>query len=103
MKYINSYMEWVIITAVPLYILHLFYPYSYREGFPYDDPPPKFLGSFSLGQLVQFIIQIFTLPLILFAALPLQFLGKAAEVVLMILVLIWGFGPRVLSRKIDGW
>ena len=53
MKYIQFYPECVIITAVVLYIKHLLYPYDFREKFPYDDPPPKFFGSFSLGELVQ--------------------------------------------------
>ena len=96
-------MEWVIITAIPLYIKHLIYPYDFRKKFPYDDPPPKFFGSFSLGELIQFIIQIFTLPLIGFSAVPLQFLGRAADVILMILVILWGFIPSALARKIDGW
>ena len=54
MKYIKFYPECVIITAVVLYIKHLLYPYDFREKFPYDDPPPKFFGSFSLGELVQY-------------------------------------------------
>ncbi len=49
MKYIMFYPECVIITAVVLYIKHLLYPYDFREKFPYDDPPPKFFGSFLIG------------------------------------------------------
>ena len=74
----------LIITAVVLYIKHLLYPYDFREKFPYDDPPPKFFGSFSLGELVQYIIQILTLPIIGFAMIPLQFLGKVVDVILII-------------------
>ena len=73
MNYIMFYPECVIITAVVLYIKHLLYPYDFREKFPYDDPPPKFFGSFSLGELVQYIIQVLTLPIIGFAMIPLQF------------------------------
>lgn len=52
------------------------HPYTYIEKFPYDDPPPKFLGPFSLGKLIQYIIQVVTFPIILFAVIPLNFLGK---------------------------
>ena len=103
MKYIMFYPECVIITAVVLYIKHLLYPYDFREKFPYDDPPPKFFGSFSLGELVQYIIQVLTLPIIGFAMIPLQFLGKVADVILIILLVMWWFIPTGLARKIDDW
>ena len=103
MKYIKFYPECVIITAVVLYIKHLLYPYDFREKFPYDDPPPKFFGSFSLGELVQYISQILTLPIIGFAMIPLQFLGKVVDVILIILLVMWWFIPTGLARKIDDW
>lgn len=103
MKYIKFYPECVIITAVVLYTKHLLYPYDFREKFPYDDPPPKFFGSFSLGELVQYIIQVLTLPIIGFAMIPLQFLGKVADVILIILLVMWWFIPTGLARKIDDW
>lgn len=103
MTYINFYMKCVIITAIPLYIKHLIHPHHFREKFPYDDPPPKFLGSFSLGEFVQYIIQIVTLPIIGFATIPLQSWGKAADAILMILLGMWCFIPTRLARKIDGW
>lgn len=103
MKYIQFYPECVIITAVVLYIKHLLYPYDFREKFPYDDPPPKFFGSFSLGELVQYIIQVLTLPIIGFAMIPLQFLGKVADVILIILLVSGGLYQQDLLRKIDGW
>ena len=95
--------ELIVITAVVLYIMHRLFPYDYREKFPYDNPPPKFLGTFSLGELLQYIIQVLTFPIILFAVIPLNFLGKAKYIVVMILLCIWWGGPRMLARKIDGW
>lgn len=100
---IEIYQALAIMTAVVLFIRHLIYPYSYHEGFPYDDPPPKFLGPFSVGELVQYVIQVLTFPLAMLAMIPLQFLGKAAITVLFILLYIWWAGPRTLARKIDGW
>lgn len=103
MKYLEFYPEWVAITAVALLIKHLIYPYHYREKFPYDDPPPKILGPFSLGEFVQYIIQVLTLPLIGFAMLLFNFSGKAKDAAIMAFILIWWFIPKKLARKIDGW
>ena len=102
-KCMELYPELIVITAVVLYIMHRLFPYDYREKFPYDNPPPKFLGTFSLGELLQYIIQVLTFPIILFAVIPLNFLGKAKYIVVMILLCIWWGGPRMLARKIDGW
>ena len=57
-KCMELYPELLVITAVVLYIMHRLLPYDYREKFPYDNPPPKFLGTFSLGELLQYIIQV---------------------------------------------
>ena len=98
------YPEWVLPTAIALYVLHRFMPYSFRGKFP-DDPPPKFIGSFSLGQLVQYIIQVLSFPIVLAVAawISLSVPGKVGEVISIILVGIWGIVPRVLSKEIDGW
>ena len=42
------YPEWGAITAIVLLVMHSIHPHTYIEKFPYDDPPPKFLGPFSL-------------------------------------------------------
>lgn len=97
------YPEGVAITAIVLFVMHLIHPYIYIEKFPYDDPLPKFLGPFSLGELMQYIIQVLTFPIILFAVIPLKSLGKVRYIVIMILLCIWWGGPRMLARKIDGW
>lgn len=97
------YPEGVAITAIVWFVMHLIHPYTYIEKFPYDDPPTKFLGPFSLGELIQYIIQVLTFPITLFAVIPLNFLGKARYIVVMILLCIWWGGPRMLTRKIDGW
>ena len=55
--------------AIVLFVMHLIHPYTYIEKFPYDDPPPKFLGPFLLGELMQYIIQVLTFPIILFAVI----------------------------------
>ena len=83
------YPEGVAITAIVLFVMHLIHPYTYIEKFPYDDPPTKFLGPFSLGELIQYIIQVLTFPITLFAVIPLNFLGKARYIVVMILLCIW--------------
>ena len=38
-----------------------------------------------------------------FAMIPLQFLGKVADVILIILLVMWWFIPTGLARKIDDW
>lgn len=100
---IEFYPKWVVMTAIPLYILHRFYPYDFREKFPYEDPPPKFLGSFSLGELVQFIIQVLSFPAILLIAADPRLSENAGDIIAVILLIIWGILPRILARKIDGW
>ena len=54
-------------------------------------------------ELVQYIIQVLTLPIIGFAIIPLQFLGKVVDVILIILLVTWWFIPTGLARKIDDW
>ena len=102
-KCIELYPEWVLITAIPLYIIHIIKPYSHHDKFPYDDPPPRFLGTFSLGQLVQYIIQILSFPMILFIVTALKFPENVQTLIFFILGIIWMAIPRWLSRKIDGW
>lgn len=106
-KCIELYPEWVLITAIPLYIIHIIKPYSHHDKFPYDDPPPRFLGTFSLGQLVQYIIQILSFPVILFIEAALNLFLKLSEnmqtLIFLILGIIWWAIPKWLARQIDGW
>ena len=106
-KCIELYPEWVLITAVSLYIIHIIKPYGPHDDFPYDDPPPKFLGTFSSGQLIQYIIQVLTLPIMLFIVAALNLFSKLPETVqtliFLILGIIWVAIPKWLSRQIDGW
>lgn len=106
-KFIELYPERVLITAIPLYIIHIIKPYSHLDKFPYDDPPPKFLGTFSLGQLIQYIIQILSFPVILFIAAAMQLFLKLSEniqtLIFLILGIIWWAIPKWLARQIDGW
>ena len=106
-KCIELYPKWVLITAVPLYIIHIIKPYSHHDKFPYDDPPPKFLGTFSLGQLIQYIIQVLSFPMILFIAAALKLFSKFSEniqfLIFLFLGIIWCAIPKWLARQIDGW
>ena len=105
-KCIEFYPKWVIISAVVLYIIHRLLPYDYREKFPHYDPPPKFLRTFSLGELVQYIIQVLIFPIIAFIAIALKLSGGSGNmpyIVFVILLVIWWFIPKALARKIDGW
>lgn len=110
-KCMEIYTEWVCITAAALFIIHLLMPHDPREDFPFDDPPPKFFCTFSLGELVQYIIQVLTFPLIMFAVgyftLPeyssLSLPENLVYVIGFIILGIWWFVPSDLARKIDGW
>lgn len=102
-KFMEFYQEWALIAAIALYIQHRVLPYDYREKFPYEDPPPKFLGSFSLGEFIQYIIQVLSFPIIIFMLGILRFSDNVNDVIGVILLLVWGFIPRTLSKKIDGW
>lgn len=102
MKYIQFYPECVIITAVVLYIKHLLYPYDFREKFPYDDPPPKFLvlSHWGISTIYNPSINV-TYYRICYDSFAI--LGKVADVILIILLVMWWFIPTGLARKIDGW
>lgn len=102
-KISTVYSEWVFATAIALFIIHLLMPYSPLEKFPHDSPPPKLLGPFSMGQLVQYIIQTLTLPLILIGMVFLKLPDTVSCVIGFILTGIWWVFPRYLSRKIDKW
>ena len=100
------YPEGVAITAIVLFVMHLIHPYTYIGKFPYDDPPPKFLGPFSLGELLQYIIQVLVFPIIIFIAIALKLSGNSENipyVVFVVLLVIWWFVPKALARIIDGW
>ncbi len=102
-KCLELYPKWAAITAVALLIKHLLLPYHYREKFPYDDPPPKFLGPFSLGELVQYIIQVLSFPLIAFFVVFLELPDNSDGVIFCILLFVWWVAPKALAQKIDGW
>ena len=105
-KCMELYPELIVITAVVLYIMHRLLPYDYRVKFPYDNQPPKFLGTFSLGELLQYIIQVLVFPIIIFIAIALKLSGNSENipyVVFVVLLVIWWFVPKALARIIDGW
>ncbi len=104
---IEEYPGWVGIAAAALLIKHLLMPYHPREHFPVDDPPPKFFGPFSLGELIQFVIQVLTFPITGFIAAFLNiFLGVPEDVgvyAFFALLVLWWFFPKNLAKRIDGW
>lgn len=104
---LELYPTWAGIAAVVLFIIHLVMPYHPRERYPRDDPPPRFFASFSLGELIQYVIQVLTFPLILFASafieMSFDLSSEVGAVILFILCVLWWFLPRNLARKIDGW
>ena len=106
-KCIEEYPQWAGITAAALLIVHWFMPYHPREHFPIDDPPPKFFGSFSLGELIQFVIQVLTFPIAGFIAAYLTVCLDVPEDVgvyaFFALLILWWFIPKKLARRIDGW
>ena len=103
----SQYWYWFFITMVPLYFMHLVMPYSYRYRPKPEDWPERVFGTFSRGQLVQYVIQVTTMPLIILLAMVLhEIAGLSAEVSGLLaspLVFLWGLGSMELSRKIDGW
>ena len=106
-KSMKMYPAWMCIAAVVLLIMHFVMPYHPRERYPRDDPPQRFFASFSLGELIQYVIQVLTFPLILFSSafIDLRF-GLPSEVgavILFVLAVLWWFLPRNLARRIDGW
>ena len=105
--YLKIYPKWALMTAAVLFLIHLIMPYHPREKYPRDDPPPRFFATFSLGELVQYIIQVLTFPIALFVG---AFIDSSFDlprwiddVVLFILLALWWFIPRDLARRIDGW
>ena len=97
------YPELMLAAAIALFVRHMLYPYHYREKFPYDNPPDKFIGPFSMGELVQYIIQVISFPAILVLAVILEISKDSTTFLFMILAVAWWVVPRKLCRIIDGW
>lgn len=94
------------MAAVVLFIIHLIKPYGPWEKAPRENPPPKFFATFSLGQLIEYIIKVLTFPIVLFAGFfVITYFDshEAGGVVTFILLIPWAILPRKLSKKIDGW
>ncbi len=102
-KCVEFYPELMLATAIALFVKHMLYPYHFRERFPYDDPPDKFIGSFSVGELVQYIIQVISFLAILMLVVFLELPEETAVTVFVILACIWWILPRKLCKRIDGW
>ncbi len=104
---LELYPKWALITAAVLFFIHLVMPYHPREKYPRDNPPPRFFATFSLGELAQYIIQVLTFPLILFAAafidLNFEIPDELDAIILLVLIVVWWFIPRNLARRIDRW
>lgn len=100
---------WTILagTMGVLYLQHLIMPYDYRFRPSPDQMPDRFAGTFSQGQLVQFLLQSVGMPLIYELELVmvdrLELPRQICVAVGVVLILLWGLGPRRLARRIDGW
>ena len=103
---LELYPTFAGMAAVVLLIIHLIKPYGPWEKAPRENPPPKFFASFSLGQLIEYIIKVLTFPIVLFAGFAvITYSGSynAGGVVTFLLLIPWWLLPRRLARKIDGW
>ena len=100
------YPEFVGIAAAVLFIIHLIKPYGPGEKAARENPPPKFFASFSLSQLIEYIINVLTFPIVLFAGFfVISYTNSryAGGIVFFLLLIPWWLLPRKLARKIDGW
>lgn len=103
----KGYWPLFMMTAVALFFQHLVMPYTPRFHPPLDDMPELCFPTFSRGQLMQYLIQVPTLPVILLGCVWLSAsLGVSKEIAIAlasILTGLWGLLPPQLARKIDGW
>lgn len=95
------------MTAVALFFIHLTMPYTHRFHPPLDNMPELCFPTFSKGQLIQYLIQVPTLPAILLGG---AWLGACTGVpkecaigLSCALTGLWGLLPPELARRIDGW
>ncbi len=95
------------ITAAALMFIHLTMPYTPRFHPPLDDMPELCFPTFSKGQLIQYLIQVPTLPAIILGCAWLSVcLGMSKELAIALgsgLTGVWGLLPPNLARRIDGW
>lgn len=101
--YMESYPELMLAAAIALFVKQILCPYHHRENFPYDNPPDKLIGPFSLGELVQYIIQVISFPAIPLPILYFELQENLNTFLFMVLALVWWMAPRKLCRIIDGW
>lgn len=100
---------WIILagTMGVLFLQHLIMPYDFRYRPSPDQMPERFTGSFSQGQLVQFLLQSIGMPLIYELEVVmvdrLELPQQVCVAVGVALVVLWGVGPRKLARRMDGW
>lgn len=103
----KDYWSLFMMTAVALFFQHLVMPYTPRFHPPLDDMPELCFPTFSRGQLMQYLVQVPTLPAILLGCVWLSAcLGVSKEIAIAlasILTGLWGLLPPQLARKIDGW
>ena len=100
---------WIILagTMGVLLIQHLIMPYDFRYRPSPDQMPERFAGTFSQGQLVQFLLQSIGMPLIYeLEVVMVDWLELPRPVCVAVgvaLILLWGVVPRKLARRMDGW
>lgn len=101
---LKIYIGSVIIFAIIGYIMHLVSPYG--KYIPHDFVPPDiYIGSFSLGQLVSYLISTFACPLVIVLAVILAYLDlpeTPASVLCLVLMLAVMLASKKVEKMIDG-
>ena len=103
---LKMYAAAIVIFAIVFYVIHVFLPYDSRHVPKDFIPPEKWLGSFSKGQFVQYILAVFLFPVpfVLIALLTFWNVQTDISITLsMLLLLAVMFLSIRIERKIDKW
>jgi hypothetical protein len=99
------YIASVIAFAIIGYIMHRVSPYG--KYVPHDFvPPDRYIGSFSRGQLVSYLIRTFACPLVVALAVILAYLDlpeTPASVLCLVLILAVEFASTKVEKMIDDY
>lgn len=103
---LKMYLAAIIIFAIVFYVIHVFHPYDCRHVPKDFIPPEKWLGSFSKGQFVQYIMAVFLFPFPFALTALLTFWNISSDISITIsavLLLAIMFLSIRIERKIDRW
>ena len=101
-EFLSEYYRLALIAAIVLYFTHRARPYPIPKMLRKDfEPPEKIIGSFSLGQLLRFVIQTLTFPFLIFMFVRLKQYGSPLSYLFFIALLIWVFLPILIENRID--